>query len=58
MEYNWVCASSSLSGAEGREGGGETRKPTISGQKDREPEQTCGDEKEGSEAREIATVGF
>lgn len=58
MEYNWVCASSSLSGAERREGDGETRKPTISGPRDREPEQTCGDEKEGSEAREMTIVGF
>lgn len=49
---------SSFSGAEGREGRGGDQKATISGQKVREPEQTCGNEREETEAREIAIVDF
>lgn len=39
-------------------GGGETRKPIISGQRDRGLFQTYGHEKEESEAREILVVDF
>lgn len=40
-----------LSGAEGREGGGETRKLTISGQRDGEPEQTCNEKAESEQEK-------